>query len=371
LHCHVRESKSDLTRSPVAIAFAVLFLSTRIDMAYPVDYRHRLVVALALIGSACGEPPSNSPSAPVSTVAAGFDSTKPAPVGPGANLNPNLFWFDSAGHRSARLITPLDANGASSRTGKIVFLSIGMSNADQEFCGAAPPAVCNPWTFEGRANADPMKSPRLVLVNGAASGQMANTWDSPTAQNYDRVKARLTALGLTEKQVQVIWLKVANGDPTISLPSPNADAYQLERSLGNIVRSLRVRYPSLRQVYMSSRIYAGYANVSVNPEPYAFESGFSVGWLVKAQVLQMSLGMLDPIAGDLRAPAVAPWVSWGPYLWANGTTPRGDGLTWQRGDFESDGTHPSQSGESKVCQLLFNYFRTSPYSSCWYFGRTC
>ncbi|MEO8295606.1 MAG: hypothetical protein ABI613_08840 [Gemmatimonadota bacterium] len=335
------------------------------------DTPQAVLVLLAVFLVSCG---GEHTMATENTAASGRalpDSVVDVNTRPLAATNPALAWFDTAGHRTARQIEPIDIAGHASSAGKIVFLSIGMSNADQEFCGASSADQCNPWTFEALVKADRTKNPALVLVNGAASGQMANTWITPAAANYDHVKARLAAVGLTEKQVQVIWLKVANGNPTIALPSPNADAYELERNLGDIVRSVRLRYPSLRQIYVSSRSYAGYANVPLNPEPYAFQSGFSVGWLVLAQVHQMSNGTVDPVAGDLSAPLTAPWISWGPYLWANGSNPRGDGLTWLPSDFEADGTHPSPSGEAKVGQLLFNYFRTSPYASCWYFGQKC
>lgn len=279
---------------------------------------------------------------------------------------------DADGMVAARRIQPLDASGAPAANGRIVILSIGMSNATQEFCGKhSLGGVCNSWTLAGRAMADPQKSPAVVLVNGADGGQTASLWESPSAVNYPRLDTVLAAQGVTAKQVQVIWLKVVNIQPSVPLPSASADAYRLERSMGNILRTLKIVYPHLQQVFFMSRIYAGYTTTTNHPEPYAYESGFAAKWTIEAQIRQMLNGTVDPLAGNLDHRTVVPWIAWGPYLWANGTNPRGDGLTWIRSEFETDGFHPSQTGETKIGQYLFDFFTQSKYTSCWYHGTAC
>ena len=274
----------------------------------------------------------------------------------------------AAGRERARLVRPLDAAGNPSTTGKYVLLSIGMSNTTQEFCSQGSGLPCDPWTFAGKAAADPtVNHSSLVIVNGASGGQDASVWDSPTEANYDRVRdTRLAPLGLTERQVQVVWIKQAHSGPRSALPASDADAYLMERDLGSILRAIRVRYPNIRQVFLSSRIYAGFATTALNPEPYAYESGFSVKWLIDAQARQMSSAAADPVAGDLRYDSVAPWAAWGPYLWANGTRARSDGLTWIQADFQSDGTHPGQTAEEKVGRMLLEFFKTSQFTRCWF-----
>lgn len=99
-------------------------------------------------------------------------------------------------------------------------------------------------------------------------------WDSVAEETYDFVRdQRLGALGVTEKQVVAVWLKQADRRPSVALPASDVDAYRLEAYLGSIVRSLKGRYPNLKQVFLSSRTYGGYATTTLNPEPYAFESG--------------------------------------------------------------------------------------------------
>lgn len=252
--------------------------------------------------------------------------------------------------------------------GKIVMLSIGMSNTTQEFCAAGNPAPCTTWSFVGQAMRDPaVNHSTLVFVNGARGGQDAGTWDAANDSNYELVKTNdLVPAGLTESQVQVAWVKEANAGPRSSLPAQDADAYRLVGQLGNIVRAMKQHYPNLQIVYFTSRIYAGYATTTLNPEPYAYESGFAVKWLIAAQINQRRSGQIDTRAGDLNDSTVAPWIAWGPYPWADGMNPRSDGLTWARSDVEGDGTHPSQSGEQKVGGMLLSFLKQEATAKSWF-----
>ncbi len=258
-------------------------------------------------------------------------------------------------------------------SGKYVLLSIGMSNTTQEFCSAGGGLPCDAWTFMGQAAANPrVNHTTLAIANGALGGQAASTWDSPTDTNYNRVRDTVLApQGLTESQVQVVWVKVADAGPTVHLPNANADAYVLEGLTASVLRACKTRYPNLKIAFVSNRIYAGYAGYPVpqstlNPEPYSYESGFSMKWLIEAQVNQMAGGPVDPVAGDLNYNTVAPWVAWGPYLWADGTTPRSDGLTYVCADLQSDGTHPAMTGEQKVGAMLLNYMLNSRFATRWF-----
>ena len=142
---------------------------------------------------------------------------------------------------------------------------------------------------------------------------------------------------------------------------------------GTLVRTLKVRYPNLQVVFLSSRIYAGYAQPgTLNPEPFAYETGFAVKWLIEAQIRQEAGAAADASAGDLRPGIAAPWLAWGPYLWARGTTPRSDGLTWVTTDFAADFTHPNTDARQKVGAMLLAFMKSSPQASCWFLAaRTC
>ncbi|HEX9704539.1 MAG TPA: hypothetical protein VGA20_04780 [Gemmatimonadales bacterium] len=338
----------------------------------------RLLLAIAACSSVSDSP--QLPSGRIPLTQLGAETYK----GFAGGLHPDGQNAEPATHAAAGLtraqgLAPLDIDGMPSPSGTIVLVSVGMSNTTQEFCSGGSTATnCSSWSFMGQAAADAnVNHTTLTIVNGARGGQDAGTWDSSIDVNYDSVRLnRLEPLGLSENQVQVVWIKEANAGPRDSLPSAQADAYRLETTLGNIVRALKTRYANLKLVFLSSRIYAGYATTTLNPEPYAYESGFAVKWLIEAQIDQMEAGggLVDARAGDLNYESgVAPWLGWGPYLWADGMTARaGDGLTWARTDLAADGTHPSQSGQQKVGALLLAFFKGSRFTKCWFVsGGTC
>lgn len=344
------------------------------------------IAAVAMLAGACGSDASGvAGMVPAATDTVGvplMDLGARTYLGFAGGLYENGTKAPPADHAAigatrARAIQPRDASGALDPNGAIVLLAVGMSNTSQEFCGVNVTVNCVTGSFMQRAAVDArVNRPALVLVNGAQGGNDAAYWTSPSASTYDAVRdQRLAALGVTEAQVQIVWLLQATKQPSRSLPASNADAYALEKNLGSILRALRIRYPNLQQVYVSNRIYGGYATTAENPEPYAYETGFAVKWLIQAQISQMRNGgqVSDTRAGDLNHQSAAPWVAWGPDLWANGGAARSDGLTWVPADFKSDGTHPSvESGVGKVGALLLDFFSTAPTTRCWFLaGQSC
>lgn len=248
----------------------------------------------------------------------------------GSNVRPEA--HEHAGVEIARRIRPLDANGYPSDDGKVVLLSIGMSNTTQEFS-----------TFIPRAYAEPDLNPDLVIVDGAQAGMTASDivdLDSSQGQQFwERVAARLADAGVTPAQVQTAWIKQAERAPTEPFPE---DARILQGDLEQIVVILADRFPNLQLAYLSSRTYAGYASTASNPEPYAYQSGFAVKWLIEKQIAGAPELNFDPARGEVRAP----WLAWGPYLWADGLAGRSDGLVYTCADFANDGTHPAPGGHA-------------------------
>ena len=265
----------------------------------------------------------------------------------GSNHRPSL--HNAAGIAIANTIVPIDTMGAPDPVaGRVVLISIGMSNCTQEFSAFVPKAMN-----------DPARNPRLQVIDCAEGGQSADRIDTPGAPYWDHVLMRLRNAGSSPLQPQAVWIKEANAGPTGAFP---ASADTLTRNLGAIVRIIRQKLPSVRLVYFTSRIYAGYATSSLNPEPYAYESGFAVKWLIGAQIAGEDSLNYDPGSG----PVEAPWMAWGPYLWADGLTPRSDGLTWRCDEFADDGTHPATSGREVVADSLLAFFERDETTAPWF-----
>ena len=254
-------------------------------------------------------------------------------------------------------IRPIDAEGNPSESGKIALLTIGMSNTSQESDA-----------FIRLEKNDSEKSENVIIVNGAQGGITADKWipGSPLeAKVWKTVEERLKAAGVSFPQVQAVWLKEAIADPAGKGEFP-AHAKSLLDSLSALVRYAKVKCPNLQIIFLSSRIYGGYASTRLNPEPYAFESAFPVRWLIREQTGESPELNANPALGAVKAPALL----WGPYLWANGREPRkSDGLIWEKEDFGPDGTHPNQAGAQKVAKLLAEFFKSNEYSRQWYLKR--
>ena len=197
-----------------------------------------------------------------------------------------------------------------------------------------------------------------------------------------------------------------------SCTKPGADAYLAELYLGHILRYLKCattnpdqggcntnnpRYPNLWQVFLTTRTYGGYAvNPTppttepyagcLSPEPYSYETAFAIQRIITAQIRQTVpiTGPTDPYSGPVDY-TTTPWVDWGPYLWADSTTPAANGLYWcdpstpsdlctlfnDTGDFRfgdpsggtfsqqfwGDHTHPSYQGQLKVANELVKFLK--------------
>lgn len=273
----------------------------------------------------------------------------PGQLYPGGDSPPAT--YAAEGLSQAALVIPRDGHGAPIPSGKIGLIGIGMSNARMEF-----DPFKSYWMSGGGSV---LRNPAVKIANGALNGATLDQIAYPSSPMYAsfwaNVNSKMLAAGLYNAQVQALWFK-----DTIMYPAQNAGAFPASAQLAKtymraVIDTAASKFPNLRLVYMSTRIYAGYASTTLSPEPWAYEDGFVAKWLIE-----------DRIAN----PGSRPWIAWGPYMWADGLVPRSDGYvstrTWACSDLQPDGTHPTSAGTGKVAGALSDFFTTDPTAEGWF-----
>ncbi len=339
----------------------------------------RMILGFFLAGiasTAVGQPcDPAAPSTAIYDLGTGTYKTFEGGLYPGG-INVRPAGHEAAGVALAESIEPLDVDGNPDTAGRIVLISIGYSNMTQEWAaGAVGDPGSIPFTFKAKAEALQQAgavNPKVLIVDGAKGGQATNAWAAPINPSQDpwfTALTRLTNAGSSRFQVQIACVKVAHAGPNQCMAadgSATGDAGLIAFNSAATARNLKSAFPNIKLAYFLTRTYGGYALTQLNPEPFAYETGFGVKWMIEAQIAATGeYGNLnfDPQNG----PVVAPWLAWGPYIWANGTNPNGLGIFFDLDDFRPDDrTHPARGAVDKVSGALANFFLTDSTTAPWF-----
>jgi Abnormal spindle-like microcephaly-assoc'd, ASPM-SPD-2-Hydin len=263
---------------------------------------------------------------------------------------------NTAGVNLANSIQPLNAEGDPDPNGVYVMLSIGVSITHTIFD-----------QFVANENSDPEKNSHLVFVNGAIDGSDGPDWISPESGTWLSILNNfLPYQNVTANQVVAAWVMMPHSNNTGTFPE---DMGPQETDLIAVLQDLHTLFPNLKLAYVNGMQYGGYSNppnlegVPTYPEPYAYESGFAVQSVIANQID----GNADLNFNPLNGPVMAPWLSWGPYNWANGMSASNNGLNWPCQDYASDGLHPSvPAGRNAYAGLLVTFFKTDNTTTPWF-----
>ena len=231
--------------------------------------------------------------------------------------------------------------------------SIGMSNTEMEF-----------GTFIESAHNDPQINSQIVLVNGAAGGSVIERWVDPAnpyyAQTWGQLDTKIMVAGLTDAQMQVVWVKVTQRDYQPNFPQ---DMISFQSELEELARLLKIKFPNLKITYFSSRTRSFSYLHGLSPEPTAFENGFAVRWMIEKQIH----GDLSLNFDSTKGPVLTSYITWGPYLWIDGYNTRSDGRSWPLTDVDpGDCTHPSSAGQLAVVEMLMEFFKSDTTANPWF-----
>ena len=325
------------------------------DLPPNVLSRSFTVVVAAPTGANCNnitydDPTTLNPLIPITDLGTGtYQGVQGGLYPGGTNVRPAA--QDAYGVNLAKAIQPLDVNGNPDPTGKYVLLSIGQSDNQISFA-----------QFVTNVTADPSTSPNLVVVDGGQSQAGAKILQAPNNGHWNEIiSSLLPAAGVSANQVVAVWLMAIDSPPSGTFTNSTA---QLQAELEVDIQNLHTLFPNLVMTYVSSRYYAGYSNGirTTDPEPYSYQQAFAIKNVIEDQLNGLPSLNYNPSVGPVRAP----WLSWGPYTWANGLLPRSDGLVWTCQDLRDDGIHPVLAGSEKESNLLMNFFRSDDTTVPWF-----
>jgi hypothetical protein len=265
----------------------------------------------------------------------------------GSNTMPADFYNDAL--LMATAVQPLDQSGEPDEKGKIGLVAIGASTV----------------AMFGKALGEliydvPGIDPAIVYVNGGIGGQDLNKIRDPLARYWVEVDSRVKMAGLTNEQVQVVWMQE---DDLRNQSSAFPDrAEMLANEFVYAAQQLKIRYPNLKLLYFTGRHTTAYMPADAkdkHKEPRAYLNGWATKWLIEAQI--EGIPELTYKGEDAKVPLLL----WGPYFWTQGEKPRQDGYTFTQDMVSADGVHPNAEGEVKVANDIIRFWRQDPVSAVW------
>ena len=249
-------------------------------------------------------------------------------------------------------IKPRDAAGKVSATGKIGFISLGISTGGR-----------NMTALKEKTVGDSATNPFLILANcnnGSGTGTF-NSIINPNDPYWQHVTIILNGVHLTYKQVQVIYLESEDSVQITGFPQR---PYFVRDEIEAAVRTCMAKFVHLKLVYVLGRTTTFNVTLFQNKEPVPYYNGWAEKFMIEDQING------KPGTEYRGVNAVAPLVTWGWYQWADGSNvPRKDGFVWQESDTE-DGVHATTEGQDTLASRFKNFLLTDPNASIWYANHT-
>lgn len=270
----------------------------------------------------------------------------------GSNYRP--FGHETVGRGLAAKVVPLDATGAPSASGVVGLALLGFSISKKISAQLIP-----------LMNADPAKWSKLYPIDCNVPGRDAiDLADPNNAYWTTEVPTAMLNSGVDPNQVQVGWLM--SGTQYATGYAWPANVTYIKGLLVSCVQNAKAFFPNLKLLYITLPHYEGYKQAPPAIEPETYQSAWAFKELIADQIAgSAALNFASP-----ANPILAPWLSWGGYIWTDGSTPRSwDGLTLDcPADVIPDGVHPSVTGSTKFAKYLLNEWKRDATARPWYTG---
>lgn len=221
-----------------------------------------------------------------------------------------------------------DANG------QIVVAFAGDDTGNSLYVGFLQVAALHPGIF----------SPALRLINISTPAYHLNAW-AGTATPVN-ITQKITATGVSPADVQCVIFGCKPNTQNYATDSFAVRHARTVKDYKSVFARIHVAAPNA-VIATTDVQYADYQQNSLAP---AFHLEPRYGY-------DMSVGMQQAILTYTGAAVVF----WACSIWANGASPRSDGLTYVCADYFSQCQHLNDgSGARKAAQVVFDAFRTDP-----------
>ncbi len=275
----------------------------------------------------------------------------------GSNTDPNPHFND--GKNISKQIKPLDTlNNIDYINGMIALIGIGASVASDPF---------NVWKEEMNATDWPGVNKCLNTKGNFIGGKTMNDMLDPESDYWSNFLSGLANKNIAPNQVQVAWMLLMSETDTNDLD------YFIDTVSSQyiyILHKLLDICPNLQQVFISGMHYSGYTapehkRYNYIREPYAYWNNLAIKNVIGRQI-NGDTALIYSGAGKN-----APFITWGPYFWADGINPRmTDSLTWTCDNFRDDtiggGFHLKDEYKFKESDPIADYFMNNAITKIWY-----
>lgn len=268
----------------------------------------------------------------------------------GRNIMPAEFMADAI--MAAQKVQPVNAAGMPDANGKIGLVTIGASTVAMFSDAISENIYQRPGIQEA-----------IVFVNGGVGGQDLNKIYDQQGKYWQTVESRVAQAGLTNEQVQIVWLQEDDLRNTTSSFPDRAD--MLVEEFIYAIQKLKVRYPNLQIIYLTARHTTDYMPADAkdkHKEPRAYLNGWAMKFLIEEQING------NKELAYKGEKVKAPLLMWGPYFWTQGEKPRSDGYSFTPDMTTPDGVHPNDKGKVKVANDILQFWESDPVSQIWYYG---
>lgn len=277
------------------------------------------------------------------------------PGGSNADPNPHL----TNGKNISKSIKPRNSAGEVDYVnGDVILLGIGPSVASDPY---------NEWKETQRDLDWPGTNPCLQVKGNFIGGKNTSEMLDIGGTYWSNFSSGLDAKAIEPEQVQIAWMLLMSNTDSMDL-----DYYidTVTKEYIQIIQNLQTILPNLQQIFISGVHYTGYTSqyhhrYNYIVEPFGYWSNLVVKNVIGLQINGDT--RLDYLGED----KVAPFITWGPYFWADGITPRAsDDLSWQCHYFRDDtiggGFHLKDEYKYLEGDLIDDFFNTNAISRIWY-----